>query len=196
MEHFDIVSAAKDEMEQALAPIVAAFLTDPLMRFALPAPHTYLSVMPEVARAFGGASFDHGTAYVTADFRGAALWLPPGVRQHDEELAGLILDTAPPERLNDLLQTIERVDQSHPAEPHWYLSMIGVEPFAQGEGLGGALMRHGVRRCDDEGMIAYLESSNPRNISLYERHGFEAIGEIQIGAAPSVTPMVRQPRTP
>ena len=183
-------------MEQTLAAIVAAFLTDPLIRFALPAPHTYLSVMPEVARAFGGAAFDHGTAYVTDDFRGAALWLPPGVRQNDEKLAGVMLDAVPPERLNDLLQMIERVDQSHPAEPHWYLSMIGVEPFAQGEGLGGALMRHGVRRCDDEGVIAYLESSNPRNISLYDRHGFEAMGEIQVGAAPSVTPMVRQPRTP
>ena len=52
----------------------------------------------------------------------------------------------------------------------------------------------GVARCDREGLLAYLESSNPRNISLYERHGFEAVGEIQIGAAPVVTPMVRQPR--
>jgi ribosomal protein S18 acetylase RimI-like enzyme len=55
-------------------------------------------------------------------------------------------------------------------------------------------MRHAVARCDQEGVLAYLESSNPRNISLYEAHGFEVMGEIQVGAAPLVTPMLRQPR--
>ena len=72
--------------------------------------------------------------------------------------------------------------------------MIGVEPYSQGQGLGGELMRHAVARCDDEGALAYLESSNPRNISLYMRHGFEVMGEIRIGAAPLVTPMLRRPR--
>ena len=79
-------------------------------------------------------------------------------------------------------------------EPHWYLPLVGVEPNAQGRGLGGALMRHAVARCDQEDAPAYLESSNPRNISLYERHGFEVMGEIQMGSAPPVTPMLRQPR--
>ena len=55
-------------------------------------------------------------------------------------------------------------------------------------------MRHAVARCDREGALAYLESSNPRNISLYLRHGFEVIGEIRVGAAPLVTPMLRRPR--
>jgi len=34
-------------------------------------------------------------------------------------------------------------------------------------------MRHALARCDEESALAYLASSNPRNISLYERHGFE-----------------------
>ncbi len=72
--------------------------------------------------------------------------------------------------------------------------MVGVEPNAQGKGLGGALMRHAVARCDQEGALAYLESSNLRNISLYERHGFEVMGEIQVCACPLVTPMLRRPR--
>ena len=86
------------------------------------------------------------------------------------------------------------MDESHPEEHHWYLPIVGVDPNAQGHGLGGALMRHAVTRCDEEGALAYLESTNPRNISLYQRHGFEAMGKIQIGAAPLVTPMLRRPR--
>ncbi|MCA1748539.1 MAG: hypothetical protein LC634_03060 [Sphingomonadales bacterium] len=41
---------------------------------------------------------------------------------------------------------------------------------------------------------AYLESSNPRNISLYLRHGFEIVGEIQHGSSPVMTPMLRPAR--
>jgi len=141
-----------------------------------------------------GGSFEHGTAYVPVDLSGAALWLPPGVHPNDEALETAMRDGATPEHLDDLLSTFEKMEQSHPEEPHWYLTVIGVDPNAQGSGLGGALMRHAVARCDHEGALAYLESSNPRNIALYERHGFQKMGEIQVGAAPLVTPMVRRPR--
>jgi ribosomal protein S18 acetylase RimI-like enzyme len=190
----EVRSATPDEIPQAVAAIVAAFLTDPVARFALPAPHDYLRVMPLATRAFAGASFARGTAHVTGDFCGAALWLPPGVHADGEALERVCRDTVSPEHLDDLLATFERMAQSHPEEPHWYLPMIGVEPCAQGRGLGAELMRHAVARCDREGALAYLESSNPRNISLYLRFGFDALGVIQIGAAPVVTPMLREPR--
>ena len=103
-------------------------------------------------------------------------------------------ETAQSEHLDDLLATFEKMDEWHPDEEHWYLPIVGVEPNAQGRGLGGALMRHATARADAQGVPAYLESSNPRNISLYERHGFEVMGEIQIGAGPLVTPMLRRPR--
>jgi len=95
----------------------------------------------------------------------------------------------------DLLATFAKMEEWHSGEPHWYLPMIGVEPNAQGKGLGADLMRHAVDRCDHEGALAYLESSNPRNISLYLRSGFDVIGEIRVGAAPLVTPMLRRPRS-
>jgi hypothetical protein len=41
---------------------------------------------------------------------------------------------------------------------------------------------------------AYLESSNPRNLSFYRRHGFEPLGAIQVGSSPTLVPMLRQPR--
>src|SRR5262245_13237364 len=192
----EIRSATPDETSQAIAAIVAAFLTDPVARFVWPSPFDYLRAMPVVTREFAGGSFEHGTAYVSADFCGTALWLPPEVHPNGDALERVFRETARPERLDDVLGTFDRMGQSHPEEPHWYLPMIGVEPTAQGRGLGADLMRHAVARCDDEGMPAYLESSNPRNISLYRRFGFEVMGEIRVGAAPLVTPMLRQPRRP
>jgi len=192
----EIRSATPDEMPQAISALVAAFLTDPFARFGWPSPHDYLGAAPLIAREFAGASFDHGTAYVSADFRGAALWLPPGVHPNGDALEAVIRDTANQQCLDDVLGTFEKMAQFHPEEPHWYLPMIGVEPTAQGRGLGAELMRHAVARCDGEGVLAYLESSNPRNISLYLRFGFEVMGEIRIGAAPVIAPMVREPRRP
>ena len=42
--------------------------------------------------------------------------------------------------------------------------------------------------------MAYLESSNPKNVPLYERHGFEVMGFVQPGDFPGIYPMLRQPR--
>jgi ribosomal protein S18 acetylase RimI-like enzyme len=174
--------------------IVAAFITDPIARFAWPAPHEHLHGMALCAREMAGPSIEHRAALVTADFRGAALWLPPDVHPNGEVFERIFRETIRGDRLDDVLGTFEKMGESHPEEPHWYLPMIGVEPNAQGQGLGGDLMRRAVARCDKEGMLAYLESSNPRNISLYRRHGFEVMFEIRIGAAPVVTPMLRRPR--
>ena len=190
----EIRSATAGEMPQAVAAIAAAFLTDPLARFAWPIPHDHLRGMALAAHEFAGASFEHGTAYVSADFCGTAPWLPPGVHPNGEALERVFRDTATPAHLGDLLTTFEEMEESHPKEPHWYLPIIGVEPNAQGRGLGADLMRHAIARCDQEGALAYLESSNPRNIALYLRHGFEVMGEIRVGAGPLVTPMIRRPR--
>jgi len=171
-----------------------AFITDPVARFAWPSARDHLHAMPLATHEFAGGSFERDAAYVSLDFCGVALWLPPGVHPNSEALEGVFRETARPEHLDDLLATFEKMDEWHPEEHHWYLPMVGVEPNAQGKGLGGALMRHAVARADKDGVLAYLESSNPKNISLYERHGFEVMGKIQIGAGPLVTPMLRRPR--
>jgi ribosomal protein S18 acetylase RimI-like enzyme len=116
------------------------------------------------------------------------------VHPNGDALEKIVRDTTKPEHLEDVLLTLENMGQSHPEESHWYLPVVGVDPNAQGRGLGGALMRHALARCDAEGSSAYLESTNPRNISLYERHGFKIIDEIRVGACPVITPMLRKPR--
>jgi len=189
-----IRSATSDEMPRAVAAIVAAFIADPPARFAWPSPHDYLQTMPLATREFAGSCFKHGTAYVSADLCGAAFWLPPGVEPDSESLEKMFRDTAKSEHLDDLLATFEKMEKSHPREAHWYLPQIGVDPNVQGKGIGAALMRHALARCDQEQALAYLEASKPQNVPFYQHHGFEVMGEIQIGAAPPVTPMLRRPR--
>ncbi|MGY9080371.1 MAG: hypothetical protein ACKVKB_06210 [Candidatus Nanopelagicales bacterium] len=40
-------------------------------------------------------------------------------------------------------------------------------------------------------MPAYLEASNPANIPLYQRYGFEQVGEFAVAEGPTVTTMWR-----
>jgi hypothetical protein len=131
----EIRSAASDEIPQAISSIVAAFMTDPVARFTYPLLHDHLRAMPQGARDFGGKSFEHGTAYVSADLCGVALWLPPGVHPDDDALEAVFRDTVASEHLDDLMATFEKMGEYHPEEPHWYLPLVGVEPNAQGRGL-------------------------------------------------------------
>ena len=77
-------------------------------------------------------------------------------------------------------------------EPHWYLNVIGVDPVRQGHGLGAALLRSRLRRCDQEGLPAYLESSKLGNVPLYEHFGFQVTGALGLPQdAPVVNTMWR-----
>jgi len=189
---FQTRTATPDEMPQTVACIVAAFIADPLARFVWPAPHDYLRAMPLLAREYAIGSFEYGSAFVSPDFGGAALWMPPGVSPSMEALDRLFRETVKPERVDDVRVAFEQMEEWRPKEPHWYLPFIGVDPTAQNRGIGRALMSYGVSRCVQQGQSVYLESTNPRNISLYERHGFEVMGEIRVGKAPLITPMLRR----
>lgn len=181
--------------DAAIDVIVLAFANDPAARWTWPDPHVFLKTFPRFAKTFGGAAFTHDAAYRVADGNaGAALWLPPGV-EPDEEALGAIVDESTPEHFRDqFAAVIEQMTAYHPSEPHWYLPLIGVDPVHQGRGYGSALLRPVLERCDRDGTLAYLESSNPRNIPLYQRHGFEVLGTIQAGSSPQIVPMLRKPR--
>ena len=174
--------------------IVAAFAADPVVRWVWPEAHQYLESMPAFTVAFAGGGFNDGSAYTTDGYEGAALWLPPDVHPDENAVGDIVEQTVAKSLQRDLYALMDKMGSFHPDGPHWYLPMIGVDPAYQNKGLGAALLRHALERCDREDLPAYLESTNPRNISLYLRHGFVAVGEIQAGSSPIVVPMLRMPR--
>src|SRR6516225_8902315 len=179
------------EVDHAIATLVLAFVTDPVARWVYDHPHQYLLHIPRLFRALGKNSFEGGAAQRTNDGLGVALWLSPGVHSDDGPLEAVIAGSIAEEKQAEVAALFEQSDHYRPTEPHWYLSLIGVEALHRNKGCGAALLRHGLRRCDQEHLPAYLWSSNPLNISLYERHGFKISGTIQVGSSPSIFPMLR-----
>ena len=122
------------------------------------------------------------------------MWLPPGVAPDEEGMGGVVEEGVNDASLAEVVGVLEQVDASHPAQEHWYLPAIGVDPVMQGKGHGSVLLEESLKICDRNHVAAYLESSNPAGIPLYERFGFRKISEIQAGSSPIVTPMLREAR--
>ena len=137
----------------------------------------------------------HGLIYTTADLAGAALWAPPGRWREDLRRSLMMLPMLPAllPRLARSTQAVREIERRHPAQPHYYLSVLGTEPQQQGGGIGSALLVPMLQRCDETGTAAYLESSKESNVAFYARHGFAVTERIELPEGPPLWLMWRQP---
>jgi GNAT superfamily N-acetyltransferase len=139
----------------------------------------------------------YGEVYTTSRREAAACWTPPG------RGAGSLLDQVlmladyvricGPRRFPSVMRDFAPIEARHPRRPHFYLFLLGVLPGSQGRGLGSALLQKVLERCDREAIPAYLENSNPRNLPLYQRHGFTVTAQCRLGGGPNLWLMWREP---
>jgi ribosomal protein S18 acetylase RimI-like enzyme len=183
--------ADASEKEAVTAILMLAFATDPPTRWLFPKARDFVALYPRFAAAFGGRAFEHDTAFITDDGAAAALWLPPGTAPDGDTLGAIIQEAMAASGRQPDGEIGERMAAYHPTEPHWYLPLIGVDPARQGRGLGSALLTHALALVDADRSVAYLESSNIKNVPLYERFGFEVLGVIEGPDFPPLYPMLR-----
>lgn len=185
--------AGVGEAENCIDTLRLAFGADPGVRWLYPEAHQYLAGFAGFAQGFGGGAFAAGSAFYIDGHIGTALWLPPGIGPDEAALLEHLDRTVRATDRSAIFAAFAQMSDYHPDEPHWYLPLIGVDPMLHGHGYGSRLLTHALARCDADGTPAYLESSNVRNIPLYERHGFRVLGTIRIGDGPPITPMLRRP---
>jgi GNAT superfamily N-acetyltransferase len=185
---------------EVTAALAAAFEDDPVFGWLIPrggrraaALRRFFDIETRriVLRHERSVAAAHGGATI-----GGALVLPPGRWRSPLWVQGVF----GPQyarifgaRLGHALGVITAMERHHPREAHVYFPYIGVVPGRQGEGVGAALMRPVLERCDREGMPAYLEASNPRCARLYERLGFAGTEEIRPLGSPPLRLMWREP---
>ena len=189
-----ITTATRSDESRIASVLTLAFASDPVLRWMYPDPLRYFMHFSEFVRHFGGRAFDAGSAYMVDGGSACALWLPPGTNPDGEALANFIERTVAGDCRAALFEMFKRMGGYRPDEPYWYLPLIGVDPARQGRGLGSVLLQHGLTKCDQDRRRAYLGSCNPRNITVYQRHGFELLGTVSVGTGPAMYPMVRRPR--
>lgn len=198
-----LVRQASDPDLEALTGVLCrAFDQDPVVNWVLRQDSGRSFAFRWLFRLSLAITMPHDHVYTTADRRTAALWTPPGKWQWRagwyRQLAQLpgFVRAVGLARLPRVLRATMALEAKHPKRPHFYLFQLAVDPPLQGRGLGSALLRHVLEVCDRESLPAYLENSNPRNLPLYERHGFEVVECHRMGSdGPPVWLMWREPRT-
>ncbi len=193
-----IVKATAADTARVADILADAFARDPCMNWVIPHPGLYAGFYSLLVKRL---YLDNQMVFVDTEGRAAALWLPPGIPHqipmgaHQLYLILRLLLHSGTRVLPRLEQAQEVMNRRHPNAPHYYLHAIGARRANQGQGLGSALLKQVTRRCDEEGMPAYLESSSALNIPLYQRHGFEIQDVEPIGeGGPDLTFMWREPR--
>lgn len=183
-----IVKLSPSDFAIASEQLSAAFSQDPLIGHFLPeaaiAKQTALKQISQAMINYGQA-YNH--IYTTAESpKGVAVWLPPEASQFTLmklwQLVTSGLLTVPfylrwDQILNfaSFIGTEIRWHDRTASEAHWYLSMLGVSPEYQGQGIGGQLLQPVLQEADRTKMPCYLETSTNGGVRFYQRHGFEIV---------------------
>jgi GNAT superfamily N-acetyltransferase len=184
----DLRTADASDLDGLVTTLTAAFEGDPVWRWVFPD----VDGLRVFWRFFIGNCLRFPCTQISGEYAAAAVWVPPGQDELSEEgearvedLLGELLGPRTP----DVLELLDRFEAIRPSEPHYYLSLLGIDPAHRGEGLGMGLLAKSLEAKDAEGVPSYLESTNPVNNKRYARLGYQQVGEFTTpdGAHPVAT---------
>jgi GNAT superfamily N-acetyltransferase len=191
------VASAQDSAE-VVEILVSAFYDDPTWSWAFPDP----SRRADQHRRWWGLYVDGAIRFpwvwLTRGHTATSVWIPPNETELSQEqeaaVEPLLVEMLGP-GASRVLQAVEMIDLAHPrGVPHFYLSLLATSTGHRGHAYGLRLMAENLRQIDDAGMPAYLEASNPANLPLYMRCGFEVLGSFTVPQGPEVFTMWRDPQ--
>ena len=197
-----VASLTPDLADRATQTFVDGFLDDPLIEWIFDDPASRKRLSRHVFRVFVQyfIRYAHGTQL--EDGHAVSLWLEPGEtikmgRMMRCGFFGLPFRTGFGRfsRFGGAQDQMDKIHKRVVTEPHWYLMGLSVDPERQGGGRGGELVRAGTAKADEAACPCYLETSRPRNLAFYRRHGFEVVEETTLGKdGPPAWAMVRPAR--
>lgn len=181
--------ATTDDVDAIGAVMGRAFQADPLFEHTTPDAEQRRRAGTPHMTAYVRVLVAEGEVWVTDDLTAAAGWLRPGERDVPPEkyaAAGFdavrgIVGEEGWARMGAVFTHIDARLVALGVPEHWYLTLIGVEPDRQSQGLGAAVLAPVLARADETGVACYLETYAARGVPFYERHGFEVV---EAAAAP------------
>ena len=180
------------QLEAASNALMMGFSTDPFQRWLMPDPTIYYKNFKKWTINTCKQSFLEEGVFGDENNYGTAVWFPPGFDIDFADVSETYKEI-PKDRKAEAFKMFEMMGESR-VHDAWYLEYLAVDPSKQGSGLGSMILKESLKVIDELGEAAYLESSNPQNMSLYERFGFRFLKKIQVGSSPQINTMFRQPK--
>jgi GNAT superfamily N-acetyltransferase len=172
--------ATQVELDDVVRVFAEAFASDPMITWPLPPGAPLGAIESLFSIVIHDAYGPMDVVWVVGEdgVDGAAVWLPPDqVARFDE------VEAATRPRIADLTDDDgaryagfwDWLGGRVPAEPSWFLDILGVRQEARDRGLATALVRHGLGLAHGAGLPAFLETGNPANVPMYEHLGFRVV---------------------
>jgi GNAT superfamily N-acetyltransferase len=171
----EIRLADRTDRDTVVSTVVAAFDQDPAFRWFFPTDASW----DRNVRPFVGALFDSrvdaNATWLADDGAALALWADPNADSLRADLGALDEDA-----VARLAAYNAATTDGLPDSPFWYLGILATRPDRQGERLARTVMEVGLRRAAETGLPAYLETTKPSNVQMYERSGWAVTAENSI----------------
>jgi len=199
-----IAPIAGNEIDEAIAVLTCAFMPDPIFSYFFPRPLDRAGVFAACFRAAVVVHRRFGHVYVAKHAGvvvGTAVWRSPDAGEPSaedmalEHRAAEAVAAIDPAAAAGLLGGFKTIAAQHPAQPHWYLFFVGLDPALQGRGIGRRLLAPVLDAADASATPCYLETPFARTHAFYRGLGFDIASEGHpFVDAPTVWTMLRQPR--
>jgi GNAT superfamily N-acetyltransferase len=194
---YGVRPAGFDDVDSVVETITLAFHEDPVWSWVFPdaleRPSNYRRWWPLFVESVIPAEW----VWMTAASEAVSVWVPPGYPELTLEAEAAlepILVELVGAHASAVLSALDQFAAAHPHDaPSYYLSMLATHADHRGHGIGVELLSQNLALIDRQGAASYLESSNPANLTRYERLGFVARSEFTLPAGgPTVTTMWRE----
>jgi len=192
-------SAGPSDLDAVVETIAVAFYDDPVWSFAFDDPTARAAQFRRWWPLFVESALPYDWVWMGAHAETVAVWMPPGrpelTPEAEARIPGL-LDELLGDRAPLVLRGLLQFEAAHPHDkPHYYLSFVATHDDHRGRGIGERLLAQNLELIDAEHLPAYLESSNPKNLTRYERLGFRPRSDFDFApGGPTVTTMWRPAR--
>lgn len=200
----EVCRLGHDQLAPVAATVAAAFAEDPIWRWMFSGDQRPMTDQQRLgfARYFVSGIVAPGEIHGFRHHGAVALWTAPTTSATkpdpaiaEQRSAAFAANVAPMiADLGSVRSLAETMAARRPAEPHWYLGILGAHPDRQGQGFGGRVLQPMHDRCDRVGLPIYLESSNPANDSFYSHLGYEEGSTFSAAGSPDLKSFLRQPR--
>ncbi|MEV0320877.1 GNAT family N-acetyltransferase [Streptomyces sp. NPDC050658] len=194
-QQHDIRPAAEEDVPPAVDTLARAFADYAFTRHVVAAEGHEERVRRFQELFLTRIGMVYGRVWVADAGRAVAVWTTP---ERDPgpgfaEIGPLIGELAG-DRADRFASADQALAPHRPRRPAWFLGTVGVHPDAQGQGLGGAVIRPGLEAADRAGHPCFLETSAERNVAFYERLGFAVTADVRLpDDGPRTWCMLREP---